>query len=154
MSEDAGAIPPPYILDVSVLTAIARADAAVTSLILNLDARGQPIVIPALAMAAASLDARSEDADEALRGLEQLGNAEVAPLRDAEQAAGLAGVIVRTGLDPWNAHVAAVAAAAICPILTLEAAKWREHSAGLDEPLYIIEITDPDKAPGDSGAEP
>jgi predicted nucleic acid-binding protein len=143
VSEDAAAIPPPYILDVSVLTAIARADAAVTRLILNFDARGQPIVIPALAMAAASLDARSEDADEALRGLEQLGNAEVAPLRDAEQAAGLAGVIARTGLDPWDAHVAAVATAAICPILTLEAAKWREHSADLEEPLYIIEITDP-----------
>ena len=33
--------------------------------------------------------------------------------------------------------------AAICPILTLDAAKWRCVSADLDEPLNIIEITDP-----------
>ena len=154
MSEDAGAVPAPYVLDVSVLTAVARADAGVTSLILDLAARGQPLVLPALAMVAASLDARSEDADDALRGLEQLGSAEVAPLRDADQAARLAAVIARTGLDPWDAHVAAVADAAICPILTLAAAKWREHSADLDEPLHVIEIADPGEAPGDSGSEP
>lgn len=152
MSEGARTVPTPYVLDVSVLTAVARADAGVTSLILDLDARGQPLVLPALAMAAASLDARSEDADDALRGLEQLGNAEVAPLRDAEQAARLAAVIARTGLDPWDAHVAAVADTAICPILTLAGAKWREHSADLDEPLHIIEIADPGETPGDSGS--
>jgi predicted nucleic acid-binding protein len=149
--EDAGAALPPYILDVSVLTAIARADAGVTGLILALDARGQPLVLPALAMAAASLDTRREDADEALRGLERLENAETAPLRDAEQATRLAAVIARTGLDPWDAHAAAIADTAVCPILTLDAAKWQQHSADLDEPLHIIEITDPGQASGDSG---
>jgi hypothetical protein len=109
------------------------------------------MVIPALAITAASLDVRSEEADELLEGLELLGNAGIAPLRDAEQAAALAAVIARTGLDPWNAHVAAVADAAVCPILTLDAAKWREHASDLDEPLHIIEITDPGEAPGDPG---
>jgi hypothetical protein len=42
------------------------------------------------------------------------------------------------------AHVAAVADAAICPILTLEAQKWRQHARDLDEPLHIIEIADPE----------
>jgi predicted nucleic acid-binding protein len=153
VSEDAAPVPGPYILDVSVLTAVARADAAVTSLILALDARGQPLMLPALAMTAGSLDTRSEDADDALRGLERLENAEVASLRDAEQAAHLAGVIARTGLDPWDAHVAAVADVAICPILTLDAAKWREHSASLAEQLHIIHIADPDASPGDTGSE-
>jgi predicted nucleic acid-binding protein len=77
-------------------------------------------------MAAAALDTRSEDADDALRGLERLDNAEVAPLRDAEQAARLAAIIARTDLDPWDAHVAAVADASVCPILTLDAARWRQ----------------------------
>jgi hypothetical protein len=66
-----------------------------------------------------------------------------AALRDAEQAVRLAAVIARTGLDPWDAHVAAVADAAVCPILTLDVVKWREHAADLDEPLHFIEIADP-----------
>jgi predicted nucleic acid-binding protein len=148
VSEDAGAVPAPCILDVSVLAAIARADPEVTGLILELDARGQPLVLPVLALAAASLDSRGADADDALRGLEQLDNTEVAPLRDADQAAGLAAVIARTGLDPWDAHVAAVADAAICPILTLDAAKWHGLTPDPDSPLHIIEITDPDDDAG------
>jgi hypothetical protein len=68
----------------------------------------------------------------------------VAPLRDTEQATRLAAVIARTGLDPWDAHVAAVADASVCAILTLEAEKWREHARDLDEPLYFIEIAEPD----------
>jgi hypothetical protein len=62
-----------------------------------------------------------------------------------KQAARLAAMIARTGPSPWDAHVAAVADAAICPILTLEAEKWRQHSADLGEPLHIIEIADPDQ---------
>ena len=145
MSEDTGALPPPYVLDVSVLTAVARFDASIMTLIQGYDARGQPLVAPAMALTGASLDVRSEDADDLLEGIERLDSADIAPLRDAEQAVRLAAVIARTGLDPWDAHVAAVADAAVCPILTLDAAKWREHSADLDEPLHIIEITDPDQ---------
>ncbi len=148
MSEDSGATPPPYILDLSVAVAVARFDASVMTLIQGYDARGQSLVIPVLALTGASLDVRTEDADDLLEGLERLGNAEVAPLRDAEQAARLAAVIARTGLDPWDAHVAAVADASVCPILTLDAGKWRQHSGDLDEPLHIIEIADPDEPAG------
>ncbi len=148
MSEDGGATPPPYILDLSVAVAVARFDASVMTLIQGYDARGQSLVIPVLALTGASLDVRTEDADDLLEGLERLGNAEVAPLRDAEQAARLGAVIARTSLDPWDAHVAAVADASVCPILTLDAAKWRQHSGDLDEPLHIIEIADPDEPAG------
>lgn len=144
MTEDSGAVPTPLILDTSVIIAVARGDTDIMTLIQGFDADGQPLVIPALAMTGAALDMRSEDAEALLHGLERLANAQVAPLRDAEQAAALAGVITRTGLDPWDAHVAAVASAAICPVLTLDAAKWRQHSADLDEPLHVIEIADPD----------
>jgi hypothetical protein len=90
-------------------------------------------------------DARSEEADELLGGLELLDNVTIAPLRGSEQAARLADVIAKTGLDPWDAHVGALADVGIYPILTLNAAKWRQHSADLDEPLHIIEISDPDE---------
>ena len=148
MIEDSGAAPPPYILDLSVALAVARFDASVMTLIQGYDARGQSLVIPVLALTGASLDVRAEDADDLLEGLERLGNADVVPLRDAEQAARLAAVIARTGLDPWDAHAAAVADASVCPILTLDAPKWRQHSQDLDEPRHIIEIADPDESAG------
>jgi predicted nucleic acid-binding protein len=135
---------------VSVLVAVARGDTRIVTLVQELDARGRPLIIPALAVAGASLDMRSDEAAELLEGLERLGNALVAPLRDAEQAIRLAAVTARTALDPWDAHVAAVADASVCPILTLDAPKWRQHAADLDEPLLIIEIADPDEAPGDA----
>jgi predicted nucleic acid-binding protein len=144
VSEDGGAVPTPYILDVSVLTAVVRGDTGIMTLLQALDADGQPLVIPALAMTGASLDMRTEGAEALLVGLEELGNAVTAPLRDAEQAVRLADVIARTGLDQWDAHVAAVADASVCPILTLDAAKWWKASADLDQPLYVIEVADPE----------
>jgi hypothetical protein len=133
VSEDSGATAPPYIVDLSVSVAVARFDVGVMTLIQGYDARGQSLVLPVLALTGASLDVRTEDADDLLEGLERLGNAEVAPLRDAEQAARLAAVIARTGLDPWDA---------------LDAPKWRQHTGDLDEPLHIIEIADPDEPAG------
>ena len=78
MTEDTGATPTPYVLDVSILVAVARADADVTRLVLALDGRGRPLVIPVLAITAASLDARTEDGDVALMGLERLENTMIA----------------------------------------------------------------------------
>jgi predicted nucleic acid-binding protein len=128
VSEDGGFSPAPLVLDVSVLIAAARGDDGVLTLIQGYDADGQPLVIPALAVATASLDSRPDDAEALLHGIERLEGATAAPLRDSEQAVRLAAVISRTGMDPYDAHVAAVADASVCPILTLDAAKWREHS--------------------------
>jgi predicted nucleic acid-binding protein len=139
----------PLILDTSVLTAVARGDADIIALVEEYDARGQPIVIPALAIAGASLDVRSEEGDDLLAGLELLEVVTVVPLSGAEQAARLAHLVARTRLDPWDAHVAAIADVAISPILTLNAPKWEHASADLDDPLHIIEIADPgDQKPG------
>jgi predicted nucleic acid-binding protein len=143
VSGDSGATPAPYVLDVSVVIAVARGDSEIMTFIQRLDATGQPMVVPVLAIVAASLDARSEEADELLDGLELLGNVEVAPLKGSEQAARLAAVISRTGLDPWDAHVAAIADASVCPILTLDGAKWRQHETDLDERLHYLEIAEP-----------
>jgi hypothetical protein len=58
-------------------------------------------------------------------------------------------LVARTGLDPWDAHVAAIAGVEVCPILALNAAKWQRPSVDLDEPPHIIEIVDPgDQEPG------
>ncbi len=132
------------ILDASVLTAVARADADIIGLLQGYDALRQPMVMPALACAGASLDAGSDEADDLLAGLELLDSVMAAPLTGAEQTARLASIMARTGLDPWDAHAAAIADAAICPILTLNAAKWQQPSADLDEPLHIVEIAEPE----------
>lgn len=135
----------PLILDTSVLTAIARGDSDIIGLVQAYDSRAQPLVIPTLATAGASLDTRSDEADDLLAGLELLDHATPAPLRGAEQATRLAAIIARTGLDPWDAHTAAVADASICPVLTLNLTRWRDPAAALDAPLRIIEISDPDE---------
>lgn len=146
MTEDSGAAPHPYVLDSSVLIAIARSDYGVMRLMQALDASGRTLVIPVLAVTGAALDAPGKDARASLRGLERFAGAKAVPLADAVQAARLAAVISRTGLDPWDAHAAAVADARVCPILTLNGAKWREHSHDLDEPLHFVEIAEPDGA--------
>jgi predicted nucleic acid-binding protein len=139
----------PLILDTGVLIAVARGDADVIGLVQGYDARDQPIIIPALALAGASFDVRSEEADDLLAGLELLDAVTIAPLSGAEQATRLAHVAARTGLDPWDARVAAIADVAVCPILTLDASKWRDPSSALDDPLHVIEIIDPgDQEPG------
>ena len=147
MSEDAEPVPAPWVLDVSVLAEVARGDTRTMMMIQELDARGRPLIIPALAVTGASLDMRSEEAAELLEGLERLEKAIMAPLRDAEQVVRLAAVVARTGLDPWDAHAAAVADASVCPILTFDAPKWRQHSRDLDDQLHIIEIADPGQRP-------
>lgn len=144
MNKEAGSRPAPLVLDAGVLTEVARADSGLMTLIQGWDSVGQPMVIPALAITAAALDMRSQDAEDLLHGLERLESAMVAPLRDAEQATRLAAVISKTGLDPWDAHAAAVADASVCPIVTFDADKWRQHSHDLDDPLYFVEIADPD----------
>ena len=50
MPEGGNPIPPPYVLDLSILTEVARGDAGVTGLLLILDGRGQPLVLPVLAV--------------------------------------------------------------------------------------------------------
>jgi predicted nucleic acid-binding protein len=138
-------LPAPWALDVSVLAEVARGDARTMTLVQELDGRGRPLVIPALAVTGAALDISSDEAADLLEGLERLENAMTAPLQGAEQASRLAAVIARTGLDPWDSHVAAVADASVCPILTLNAAKWRQHAGDLDDRLHFIEIADPDQ---------
>jgi predicted nucleic acid-binding protein len=144
VSEDGGAQAAPLVLDVSVLAEAARGDWDVMSFLQGIDAAGRALVIPALAVTGASLDSRSEDAGAILHGLGRMRCAMVAALEGAGQAVRLADVIARTGLDPWDAHAAAVADASVCPILTLDALKWRQHAHDLDELLHFVELADPD----------
>jgi hypothetical protein len=59
----------PLVLDTSVLTAVARGDPDIIGLIQAYDSCGQPVVIPALAVAGASLDVGSDEAYDLLAGL-------------------------------------------------------------------------------------
>lgn len=145
MSEEGGAQPAPLILDASILSAAARGDDEIITFIQRMDARRQPFVVPALAVTAAALSTRTADAARTLRGIERMEMATAGPLAGAAQAVRLAAIIVRTGLEPWDAHVASVADAAVCQILTVNGDLWRAHRGDLDEPLHFIEIADPEE---------
>jgi hypothetical protein len=137
--------PTPYILDTSVLQELVRGDGDLISLIQDFDRTGQPMVAPVLAVAGALLANRGvTDAEATLAGLSAFGNVAIAPLDGVDQAADLVDMIAATGLDPWNAHVAAIANVSVCPILTMNAADWQEPSAALEHPLHSIEIAEPD----------
>jgi len=135
--------PPPYVADVSILTALGRADQQAGTLMQSLDRMGQQVAAPVLAITGAVLGAESrEDRDLLSDALERFGIFIIAPLRDKAQAAALAVAIGKTGLDPWDAHVAAVARASGCRILTLNGPKWREHRDDLGERLEFFQVED------------
>jgi hypothetical protein len=85
VSEDDGGVPTPLILDVSVLIEIARGDTDIMTLIQDYDAAGQPMVVPALAVTAASIDIHGEEAADLLGSFELLCNL---------------GAVGRVGLEP------------------------------------------------------
>jgi hypothetical protein len=137
--------PTPYVLDTSVLADVARGDADLIGLLQGFDQAGQPLVVPVLAAAGALVDnCGAPDAQALLSGLAAFGGTIVAPLDGIAQAAKLIDMMSTTGLDVYDAHAAAIADVSICPILTLHAHKWRERSSALDNPLHVIEISDPD----------
>lgn len=134
----------PYVLDDLTLSEVARGDADLIRLLLSYDASGQVLIVPVLAAAAAYRQAPTADAADSLRGLPDLDHAMHAPVGDVSQALRLIEISQKTGLDVCAAHVAAVADASICPILTLDGDRWRRASAALPDPLHVIEIADPD----------
>uniref|UniRef100_UPI003F49A784 hypothetical protein n=1 Tax=Nonomuraea sp. CA-252377 TaxID=3240003 RepID=UPI003F49A784 len=136
-------VPAPYILDTGVLAEVARGDADLIGLVQDYDRIGQPLVISVLAAAGALFDVTGEEASALLSGLTAFEHVQVAALDGVEQAGLLAQMVQRTGLNPWDGHVAALAFMATCPILTLDRSRWEQPARALDDPLYFIEIADP-----------
>lgn len=134
----------PYVLDDLTLAQVARGDPDLTGLLLSFDAAGQALVVPVLAAAAALRDCPAAEAADALRGIPELDHAMTAGIGDVGQAIRLIEIAMRTGLDVCAAQVAAVADASVCPVLTIDGDRWRRASASLEDPLYIVEIRDPD----------
>jgi len=65
VSDDgATAVPPPYVLDVGVVIAVARGDTRIMTLAQNLDAAGRPVIVPALVITGSSLDMRGDEASD------------------------------------------------------------------------------------------
>lgn len=134
----------PYVLDDLTLSEIARGDADLIRLLLSYDASGQALIVPVLAAAAAYESCPTMDAADSLRGLPDLDHAMPAAVGDVSQALRLMEIAGKTGLNLCAAQVASVADASICPILTLDADRWRRASASLPDPLHVIEIAEPD----------
>ncbi|WP_329087434.1 hypothetical protein [Streptosporangium sp. NBC_01469] len=138
--------PTPHILDSTILVDVARGDVDLIGFLQDFDRAGQSLVIPSLTAAGALLDSQGlPDAQALFTGLAAFERTTVAPLDGIHQAAKLADIMSATGLNAWDAHVAAIADVTVCPILTLDASKWVQPSRALDNPLHIIEIADPDQ---------
>jgi hypothetical protein len=138
--------PTPHILDSAILTDVARGDADLIGFLQDFDRSGQSLVIPALTAAGALLDSRGlPDAQALLTGLAAFERATIAPLDGIHQAGQLAEMIAITGLNPYDAHVAAIAEVSVCPILTMDASHWEAPSRALDKPLFVVEIAEPDE---------
>ncbi|MEV4113416.1 hypothetical protein [Nonomuraea sp. NPDC049695] len=134
---------PPLILDTGVLAELARGDLNLMEMVARWDEQGQPMVVSVVAIASAARDSGSKDATDLLLGIATMERITVAGLREPEHGITLASVLGRTGLDWGDAHVAALADASVCPILTLDGSHWTQAARAFDEPLHVIEISDP-----------
>ncbi|MGP4103829.1 hypothetical protein [Nonomuraea sp. KM90] len=92
------------------------------------------MVMPALALTAASLDASSAEADHLLGSLELFERVEIASLAGADRVPTLAAVMAKTDPDAHDAHVVAIADVAALPILTLDRPKWEKASQAFENP--------------------
>lgn len=135
---------PPLILDTGILIELARGDSNLMEMVARFDAEGQPMVLSVLALSAASVDAGSKDSADLLLGIATMQQITVAGLREPDHGVALASAITCTGLDWGDAHVAAIADASVCPVLTLNKHHWEQAAHCFDHPLHIIEIADPE----------
>jgi hypothetical protein len=134
---------PPLILDTGVLAELARGDLNLMEMVARWDEQGQPMVMSVVAVAAAARDSGSKDSTDLLLGIATMDQITVAGLREPEHGIILASVLGRTGLDWGDAHVAALADTSVCPVLTLDSAHWTAAVRAFEEPLHVIEISDP-----------
>ncbi|WP_220448431.1 hypothetical protein [Nonomuraea diastatica] len=134
---------PPLILDTGVLVELARGDLNLMEMVARWDEQGQAMVMSVVAVASAARDSGSKDAADLLLGIATMDQITVAGLREPEHGIMLASVLNRTGLDWGDAHVAALADTSVCPILTLEGPHWAAAIRAFEEPLHIIQISDP-----------
>ncbi|GAA2417403.1 hypothetical protein [Nonomuraea africana] len=131
--------PTPYILDTGVLIEIARGDSDLIGLVQGYDAIGQPMVVPALAITGASLDVRSDEADDLLAGLDLLPEVTIAPLNGAEQASArarkagrsiMSGVSRTSGPRPLSGTAGRSVSDALAAKSVTQLATWARFSTG------------------------
>lgn len=134
---------PPLILDTGVLVELARGDLNLMEMVARWDEQGQPMVMSVVAVASAARDSGSKDATDLLLGIATMDQITVAGLREPEHGITLAAVLNRTDLDWGDAHVAALADTSVCPILTLDGSHWAPTIRAFEEPLHVIEISEP-----------
>ncbi|GAA4976711.1 putative nucleic acid-binding protein [Nonomuraea thailandensis] len=134
---------PPLILDTGVLIELARGDLNLMEMVARWDEQGQPMVMSVVAVAAAARNSGSKDSADLLLGIATMGQITVAGLGEPEHGIILATVLGRTDLDWGDAHVAALADTSMCPILTLDSSSWTAAIRAFEEPLHVIEISDP-----------
>ncbi|MEU6413928.1 hypothetical protein [Microbispora sp. NPDC046933] len=136
-----------FVLDVSVVSEVARGDLPMITLLFEFDAQGLRLMVPALVVAAAA--AEMGGADEgflpAVRGIARLEHGVYAPLGDFDDALELGQVaagLARDSRPLWeDAHTVMLARLEGADILTLDAGRW----AGLElDGVQVTEVADPE----------
>ncbi len=135
-----------FILDVTVLAECARGDAALIGMVQQFDADRVTLVIPALAVTGAIIDAGGTDEHAALiRGICRLDAARLAGITDFDDAGELARLRRDTGLEHlWDAQTAELALRRRGPLLTLDLHRWKQTVHETSGDLVVIEVADLD----------
>jgi hypothetical protein len=135
---------PGYVLDVTVVSEIARGDMTLTAMLFGLDNRGLPLVVPALVVASVAAEMGGSDESgflPAVRGIARLEHGTYGALGDFDDALELGRAAARLGATRWeDAHTVMLARLWRADILTLDADRW--HGLELDG-VHVAEIADP-----------
>ncbi|MFI0424900.1 hypothetical protein [Spongiactinospora sp. 9N601] len=114
-----------YVLDTRLLIEAGRGDSDVVALLQVLDAADMTIVVPALAVTGAIVDAATDDQLALMRGIGRLDSATFAGLAEYDDAADLGAMRSEPHGDHelWDVQTVLRAALRGCPILTVDAAR-------------------------------
>ncbi|MFF3665961.1 hypothetical protein [Microtetraspora malaysiensis] len=139
--------PRQYVLDVTVVSEVARGDLPLITMLFELDERGLHLVVPALVVSAVAAEmGGSEEAKylPAVRGIARLEHGAYGPLVGFDDALELGHTAAEMGDKRlWeDVHTVLLARQEGAAILTLDAGRWSElELAG----VQVAEIADPEE---------
>ncbi|WP_186403911.1 hypothetical protein [[Actinomadura] parvosata] len=135
---------PGYVLDATVLAEVGRGDNDVIALLQQFDADNISMIVPALAVTGAAVEAAATDAQLAvIRGvgrLEAAGFAGITAFDDATDLARMRVEVEALG-ELWDAQTALHALLRNCPVLTTDAARWQDAVREMAGHLTVVEMS-------------
>ncbi|GII91900.1 hypothetical protein [Sinosporangium siamense] len=133
-----------YVLDAALLAQAGHGDGDVIALLQQLDAAQVSLIVPALAVTGATVEAAAtNDQLAVIRGVGRLDAADFAGLTAFDDATDLARMRLE-GDQPdelWDVQTCLQAVLRNCPILTTDAARWKSTVQALGGQLVVVEVS-------------